>query len=121
MKVCLSATAKTLESNLDPRFGRCPYFLIYDTGTQQTTFVDNTSQQSSGGAGIKAAEAVAHQQVNLVITGNIGPNAYRTLQAADIQVITGASGSLQEVLENYQKGLYKKTAAPTVESHHGMR
>ncbi|RLF26474.1 MAG: dinitrogenase iron-molybdenum cofactor biosynthesis protein, partial [Thermoplasmata archaeon] len=99
MKICVSSTGKDLDADVDPRFGRCQYFLIIDTDTMIVKHIPNESRISSGGVGIQAAQTVARSGANFVITGNIGPNAFQTLQAAGIKVVTGVSGKVKDAVE----------------------
>jgi predicted Fe-Mo cluster-binding NifX family protein len=119
MKVCVSATANSLDAQLDPRFGRCTYFIILDTETLQFEAVPNASQDASGGAGIQAAQVIANKGAKALITGNVGPNAFQALSAAGVQIVTGASGTVREVVEQFKRGELKVTGAPTVSEHSG--
>ena len=120
MKVAATAKNNLLDSEIDPRFGRCSYFLIIDTETMEFDTISNESAMSRGGAGIQAAQTVAKTGVDAVITGNIGPNAYQTLSAAGIKVFTGANGIIKDAIEKYKKGELKQTQSPNVGSHSGM-
>jgi predicted Fe-Mo cluster-binding NifX family protein len=121
MKVCVTAQGESLDSQVDPRFGRCRYFIIADTDTLESEVIVNPNIESMGGAGIQSAQLVSSKQAKVVITGNVGPNAFKTLEAAKIEVFTGASGSIREVIEKYKKGEFKAVSAPSVTSHSGMR
>jgi predicted Fe-Mo cluster-binding NifX family protein len=120
MKICVSATANNLEAQVDPRFGRCQYFIIVDSETMQFEAIPNMAAGASGGAGIQAAQTIADKGVKVVITGNVGPNAFGALSAAGIEIVTGAFGAVKEVVEKFKKGEYGKTGAPTVGEHSGM-
>jgi predicted Fe-Mo cluster-binding NifX family protein len=121
MKICVTATAGSLDAQADPRFGRCPYFVIVDSGTMKSETVANTASGAMGGAGIQAAKTVASKGVKVLITGNVGPNAFQALSAAGIKIVTGAFGTVREVVERYKKGELKgETSAPTVRGHFGM-
>jgi len=120
MKIGISSTGKELDSEVDPRFGRCQYFLIVDTEDLKFEHFSNESSMASGGAGIRAAETIAKKGVEAVITGNMGPNAFQTLSAAGVKVYTGATGTIIEAIEKYKKGELKETSAPNVGSHSGM-
>ncbi len=117
MKVCLSSTADNLDGQLDPRFGRCAYLLIVDTDTLQFEAISNTASAATGGAGIQAAQTIINKNVKAVITGNIGPNAFKALSAAGVEVLIVAPERIRDVLDKFQSGKLKKTAAPTVEGH----
>lgn len=120
MKICVTAQGDNLDSQVDPRFGRCQYFIIVETDTLKFEAVQNPNIEAMGGAGIQSGQLVAEKQIKAVITGNVGPNAFQTLQAAGIDVITGVSGSVKEVIEKYNKGEIKPAQGPSVNSKFGM-
>lgn len=120
MKICVTSMGDTLDSDVDPRFGRCKYFLVIDTDSLEIESIPNESMMASGGAGIQAAQRVAKTGANIVITGNIGPNAFQTLSAAGVKVITGANGTIKEIVNKFKKGEMNERQSPSVESHFGM-
>ena len=120
MKICITATANSLDAQIDPRFGRCSYLIIVDSETMQFEAISNMAAGATGGAGIQAAQTIANKGVKLLITGNVGPNAFGALSAAGIEIVTGASGTVREVVEKFKRGEFKKTREPTVDSHFGM-
>jgi predicted Fe-Mo cluster-binding NifX family protein len=120
LRIGISATEPSLDADVDPRFGRCRYFVIVDPDTLEYEALENTSQMASGGAGIASAQLVAGKGVQSVLTGNCGPNAYQTLEAAGIEVITGVSGGVRDAIEGYKSGSHKSASGPTVDAHHGM-
>ena len=120
MKLCVTSMGETLDSDVDPRFGRCKYFLVIDTDSMDVESVTNESMMTSGGAGIQAAQLVSKTGARIVITGNIGPNAFQTLSAAGIKVITGVNGSIKEIVDKFKKGEIKESNSPSVERHFGM-
>jgi len=119
--ICVTSEGKTLDSNVEPRFGRCRYFIFVDTATMRFEAVDNAGIQASGGAGIQAGQLVASRGARAVLTGNVGPNAYQTLQAAGIDIYTGASGTVREAVENFKKGNYRKAESATAGAKSGMK
>ena len=121
MKIAITSKSNTLESEIDPRFGRCTYFLIIDTETMKYETISNTNAMASGGAGIQAAQTVAKTGAKIVITGNMGPNAFQTLTAAGITVYTEAHGTVKDVIEKFKEGKLQKTEAASVGSHFGMK
>jgi len=120
MKIAISATDSSLDAEVDPRFGRCRYFLIVDPETMEHEVVDNASAMSSGGAGIAAAQAIAGKSIDVVLTGNCGPNAYQVLSSAGIKVITGVSGKVKDVIAEYKLGTYSASQQANVPGHFGM-
>ena len=121
MKIVISSTGEDLNAQVDPRFGRCRYFLIVDTDTMNYKSISNESAMSSGGAGIQAAQNVAKTGAEVVLTGNMGPNAFQTLSAAEIKVFTGVNGTIKDVIDKYKKGELKEIESATVERHFGMK
>jgi predicted Fe-Mo cluster-binding NifX family protein len=119
MKICVSSTGNNLEAQLDPRFGRCLYLIVIDSETMQFEAIPNLAAGTREGAGIHAAQTIANKGVKMVITGNVGPNAFRALSAAQIEVMTGAFGTIIEVIEKFNRGKLKKTDAPTVGGNSG--
>jgi len=120
MKIAVSAGGTSLDADIDPRFGRCRNFIVVDPATGEYESVDNSSAIASGGAGIAAAQMIAGKGVSAVLTGNCGPNAYDTLSAAGIQVITGVSGKIKDAVEQYRQGNFKTTTSANVPDHYGV-
>jgi predicted Fe-Mo cluster-binding NifX family protein len=119
MKVAVSASGTDLSSQVDPRFGRCPYYVIVYTDTMAFEVVSNTTNSSAHGAGVQAARLVASKGVKAVLTGNVGPNAYGALSASSIQVVSGVTGSVMDAVERFKRGELKQTGGPTVGGHFG--
>ena len=104
MKITLTVLGSSLEHDLDPRFGRARYFLIYDTETHFVEVIDNEANAPSGGAGIAAAQKLVDRQVEVVITGHVGPNALSVLRAAKLKLYQGITGTAKQNLEAFQAG-----------------
>ncbi len=118
MKIAISANNKTSDGEVDPRFGRASYFAIYETDTNALDFVNNDQNMNApSGAGIQAAQNVIATGAKAVITGNCGPKAFKTLNAAGVKIITGASGTIKETIERYKKGELKEAEAANVDGH----
>lgn len=120
MKVAICSTGDTLDSPVDPRFGRCAYFVIVDTETFDATAVDNPGVMSAQGAGIQAAQVISSLGVLAVIAGNLGPNAHQTLSAAGIKVYACAGETVRYAVDFFNAGSLQEISSPTVASHFGM-
>lgn len=122
MRVAVTAQGADLESAMDPRFGRCRNFVIVDSDSDTDKFeaFSNESVTASGGAGTQSAQFLANKGVGAVITGNVGPNAARALEAAGIKVYAAASGTVRDALRAYKAGKLSPISGATVDSHHGM-
>ena len=112
MKVAVSAAGDSLDAQVDPRFGRCAYFLIIDTDTMSYEVMPNSSAGAMSGAGIQAAEMVANTGVKAVLTGSVGPNAYQVLSSSGVQIVSGVFGTVREAVERFKRGELRASTAP---------
>jgi len=119
MKICITAEGDNLESRVDPRFGRCAFFILLETETMEFEAVRNS--QAAGGAGIQSGNIVVDKEAKVLLTGNIGPNAFQVLQAAGIEIVTGISGTVQQAVDKFNSGEIKSTGGPNVDAHFGMK
>ena len=103
MKIAVSATGGSVSAQMSERFGRCAYFLIVNSDTMNFEPISNTGQSMSGGAGPEAARVIANKGAEVLLTGNVGPNAKGALEAAGIKVETGYTGEMtvKEAIEKY--------------------
>jgi predicted Fe-Mo cluster-binding NifX family protein len=104
MKIAIPVDEKSLASNVCVSFGRAPYFLIYDTETKESTFLDNSAAASTGGAGIKAAQILVDNQVNALLTPRCGENAADVLKPADIKIYKTRAASAKENIDDFISG-----------------
>jgi predicted Fe-Mo cluster-binding NifX family protein len=118
MKAAITAQGSSMDSPVDPRFGRARYFLVADTETGEFTAHDNSQNLNAvQGAGIQAAQNVTALGVEAVVTGHVGPKAFRTLQAAGIKVYVGASGSVADAVAALKAGRLEGVDRPDVQAH----
>jgi predicted Fe-Mo cluster-binding NifX family protein len=120
VKIAITATAASLDADIDPRFGRCQYFVIADPDTMEFEALENSGAMVGGGAGISTAQTIVGKGMEAVLTGNCGPNAYQVLEAAGIKVVTGVSGKVRDAIQNYKLGKLKASSQPNVSGHFGM-
>jgi predicted Fe-Mo cluster-binding NifX family protein len=119
MKIAISSSGQDLAAPLDPRFGRCRYFLIIETDTMSFEAFDNDNAALGGGAGIQSAQFIAAKGAKAVITGHCGPNAMQTLSAAGVQVYVGQSGSVQSLVDKFKNGQLTPTTEANASAHAG--
>lgn len=105
MNVILSSQDQYLESSIDNRFGRCPWLIKIDTDTNQWEAFPNPGVNYSNGAGVAAAQFVIDQKAEAVISGDFGPHAAKTFQAAKIEMrlFTEATATVQEAIDLFKK------------------
>jgi predicted Fe-Mo cluster-binding NifX family protein len=120
MKLAISSSGQDLTARLDPRFGRCRYFLIVETDTMDFEVYDNDNIALGGGAGIQSAQFVSARGAKAVITGQCGPNAMQTLSAAGIQVYVGQAGTVQDLVNEFQEGRLTPATRANASAHAGM-
>jgi len=106
MKIAVSARGQDLEAQIDPRFGRAPYFLLVDLDTMECQAVPSQASTTQG-AGIQAATLVASHQPAAVLTGNCGPNAFKLLKTAGISVVLGVTGRVKDAVQSFRAGTLK--------------
>lgn len=104
MKIAVSSMGKELTSAVDPRFGRCSYFITYNTDSESIKSTENKGQVSGGGAGIAAAQQVMDEGIGAVITGSLGPNAFNLFKSADIKVYKCGAVKVKEAIELLKEG-----------------
>jgi len=118
MRVAVTAQGTNLDSLVDPRFGRARYFLLLDTDSGQFTAHDNVQNLNAPqGAGIQAAQMVVQLGAEAVLTGNVGPKAFATLQAGQVAIYAGAAGTVRQALEELHAGRLQPAAKANVQGH----
>jgi len=121
MKITVPAQDGSLDAKIDMRFGRAKCFVVVDTETWDFKVVDNEQNiQAPAGAGIQAAQIVANNGADVLISGNCGPKAFKTLAAAGIKVFTGSDNTVREAVESYKNGELKPAESANVEAHSGI-
>ena len=121
MKICISSTGKDLSSQIDPRFGRCAYFLVVETDDMSFEVFDNESAGLGGGAGIQSAQFIISKGAKAVITGNCGPNAVKTLSVGGVEVFLGNTGIVRKVLQKLKNGELTSTNIANASEYSGLR
>jgi len=118
VKVAISSQGKTLASEVDPRFGRAPYFIVADMENGDYSCHDNKQNVNAAqGAGIQTARNVIELGVDAVITGNVGPKAFAALHAGRVAMYAGVKGSVQVALDQLRNGQLQPVSRPNVEGH----
>ena len=122
MKIVVSSSGPDMESQVDVRFGRCPYFMVVDVEDKKIKghkAVENTSAQQMGGAGMTAAQTVAELKADAVITVNMGPRAFIVFKQLGIDMYLG-TGTVRKAVEDFVAGRLKKIGDATGPGHMGM-
>lgn len=120
MRVVVTANGTGLDAPFVPIFGRSPSFVLVDTETLACESLANDAIGASGGAGIQAAQAVAARGVGAVITGQVGPNAHRVLQAAGVPIYLFSGDTVRQALQAHEAGWLRSASAATAPGHSGL-
>ncbi len=105
MKIAVTSQGNTLDSQLDPRFGRAAYIIVADTETLEFEAFDNNKNKNAfKGAGIQAAAMVSDKEAEVLLTGFCGPNAFETLEAAGVKVVNDQAGRVIDVIQKFKQG-----------------
>jgi len=110
MKIAIPASKKDINSQINPRFGRCPFYLVFQDNQEEFEVIENSANNAFRGAGISAAQTLANKNIQAVITTNIGPNAQNALQSANIKIYLADNNlkinqALKQLKENKLKQL----------------
>jgi len=121
MKICITSLGPNLDSPIDPRFGRAQYLLLLDEKGNIEEVLPNPGVRAMRGAGIAAAQEIVNRGVKVLITGNIGPNAFGALIASRIKVFLALPGiSVSRVFKMWKENKLSQVQAPSVPGHFGM-
>lgn len=121
MKIAISSTGPDLDAEVDPRFGRCQFFLIVDPKDMSFEAVSNGNLAQASGAGIQSAKVVADRGAKAVLTGQVGPNAYQVLSEAGLHVMTGVAGPVRQAVQQYKNGGLQVAQKPNAANHAGLQ
>jgi predicted Fe-Mo cluster-binding NifX family protein len=118
VKVAVTSQGPGLSGEVDLRFGRARFFVVVDTATGESATHDNAGNLDAvQGAGIQAAQDVIGLGVEAVVTGNVGPKAFTTLQAGNVKAYIGAAGSVSDAVEQLKAGQLEWVSKPNVHGH----
>jgi predicted Fe-Mo cluster-binding NifX family protein len=120
MKIAVTAQSDNLDAELSPFFGRAPHFVFVHPETMEFEACSNPGLTARGGAGIQAAQFVVQHEVASVVTGNVGPNAYGVLQAANVPIYLAGPGTVRQAIDRFKAGGLQPLQQPTAEAHSGM-
>jgi predicted Fe-Mo cluster-binding NifX family protein len=87
MKIAIAASENNLHSKVDPHFGRCNWFCIFDSDSQKTEFIENTARLHVEKAGYLAAELLMGKGIGIAIAGRFGSIVLQTFRTNKVQMI----------------------------------
>lgn len=110
MKFLLSIKTNSAEGELDPHFGRAPWFVISETNNETLSFIENDGGKQSSGAGVTAAQSAVDHKVEAVVSGHFGPHAAQVIAAAGIKMflLDDTCRNIEEVRTAMKQGTLKE-------------
>ena len=121
MRICISSLGPDLDSPIDPRFGRAQFLLLLNDKGELEEALPNPGISAMGGAGIAAAQLIADKKAEVLITGNVGPNAFGVLSISKIQVFLAPPGaSVKDAFSMWKENKLTPIQAPSVPGHFGL-
>jgi len=87
MRIAIASNGNSIESNISQYFGRCPFFVIYDTETKSLEFIPNPHKDQEEGAGQAAVELVVTRNIQKILSGDFGIKIKPLLDSLKIQMI----------------------------------
>ena len=105
MKIAFTTKGTNWDSQMDPRFGRTKFLLVFDEGKNELIQFDNrTIENEAHGAGPKTAQKLFELQADVLITGNgPGGNAASVLEKVGIKIYVGAGQlNVKEAFDAYK-------------------
>ena len=116
MKIAITSKGRDLESEVDPRFGRAAYIIVVDTDSLEFEVLDNSENVNAfKGAGIQAATMMSDKGAKALLTGSCGPNAFKILKAAKIDVANDIIGTVGNAVKAFNGGEVSFSDAANVE------
>ncbi|MDD4920815.1 MAG: NifB/NifX family molybdenum-iron cluster-binding protein [Bacteroidales bacterium] len=105
MKIAITSTGNTPQATLDSRFGRCSYFVIYDTKSGSTEFIPNPNKEAMEGAGPASIQLVASKGVEKVVSGEFGAKVKAIFDSLKIQlvIVKDCSMTINRIIEMVSK------------------
>ena len=116
MRIAIPADGPNLNAQVGYKFGTSQYLVIVDLETGDFEAVPNPGASAQRGAGMQAIVLAISKNVKTVLTGYCSPTAYNHLKTNGIEVLTGLSGTVGEVVEKYKRGDLKKSVESRAES-----
>ncbi len=120
MKLAISAKCPGLGAQVSPRFGRSEYFVIVDSDELESESIKNPNMGAMSTAGVKSSQMLADRKVQVVLTDNVGPNAFQALSNAGIQIMTGISGTVREAIRQFNSGQLRPASEATVPEYYSV-
>lgn len=107
MKIAFTAKGTAWDAQIDPRFGRTDYIVLFDEDSGELSVTDNREVEGiAHGAGPQTAQKLFELAPDVLITGNgPGGNAAAVLRKTDMKLFAGAGDmTLKQAYDAWKEG-----------------
>ncbi len=114
MKIFITSESDNLQAKVDPKFGRCEYYIIHEKETGEYSSAKNPYREGRSSVGISVAQLVINSGCSIAISGNFGPNAFKVLKEAGVKTYRAENGmTVKEAIDALFEGKLKEVGKPT--------
>ena len=110
MNILITSQANHKNALVDERFGRCDYYCIYNTNEKDFIFHNNLSKSANQGAGVSFSQKVLESNIDVILTGKIGPKALDILASSNINAFEVNNMNIEKAIQAYQNKTLKVIA-----------
>jgi predicted Fe-Mo cluster-binding NifX family protein len=119
VKIVVTSSSTDLDAPTSRVFGRAPFYVLVDTETMSFEALENPERRALRGVGFYSPEWIVERGAQAVVTGSVGPNAFRVLQDLGLPVYLSAGGTVRKAVEAYRAGRLQPAEGPNVSTHSG--
>ena len=107
MRVAIPSTGPNLDDMVEARIELCACFIIFDFVTMEFEAIPNPNSIKRIDNGILAVQSLVEKDVAVVLTGYCNTSTFKVFNEVNIQVITGVTGPVRNVIQHYNRGFFK--------------
>ncbi len=115
-RIAVSSMGRTLSSKVGP-LARCPYLIVFEGSPENYQVIESKPKGEANERGPKTAQTLTKMKVGTVITGTIGPRAYKVLGSAGIHVKGGCTGTVRSAIKKCAAGKLEDCKGATIAGH----
>jgi predicted Fe-Mo cluster-binding NifX family protein len=119
VKIVVAANGTGLDAPTSLVFGRSTFYVLADTETMRVEAMVNPEKRSLRGVGFQTPELIVERGAQAVVTGSVGPNAFKVLQSLGVPVYLCERGTVREAIEAYKAGRLRPAEDANVPTHSG--
>jgi predicted Fe-Mo cluster-binding NifX family protein len=117
MILAVTSSGEKLQSSFSPHFGRAEFFVLLDTNNNGVSVIANAANLNMAQGAGQAAKRIVDSEVQVLITGHVGPGAFSALEAAKVQIYSACRGTVAELIEQFKAEQLKVVHSADVAGH----